>query len=199
MSARRTTDLQKTAATNNLDVHRFPQSFEVRWARFSARLLETVLGSWRALMAYADSGSGNDFWKFHKCLTCRDNLKLICFLADLLFSLTTLQKKTTEWQLDHCGYWTSKLQKLQDMPLIGGWEDRNSCQRSCWVRRQHVARSTTVDKGKKNWTKQQICYHKSWFHSNPQRHHSNFDEFYGFQIEIRRRPAEQQQQRTRFL
>ena len=93
MSARRTTDLQKTAATNNLDVHRFPQSFEVRWAEFSARLLETVLGSWRALMAYADSGAGNDFSKFHKYLTCRDNIKLICFLADLLFILTNLQKK----------------------------------------------------------------------------------------------------------
>ena len=94
MSARRTTDLQKTAATNNLDVRRFPQSFEVRWVEFSARLLETVLGSWRVLMAYADSGSGNDFSKFHKYLTYRDNITLICFLADLLFTLTNLQKTT---------------------------------------------------------------------------------------------------------
>jgi len=93
-SARRTSDLQEVADENNLNVYRFPQYFEVRWAEFSGRLLAAVLGSWRALIAFGlPRKSETEASRFTKYLKNYDNLKLMCFICDLLFVLANLQRK----------------------------------------------------------------------------------------------------------
>ena len=45
VSAKRTSDLDKVGAKENLTIHRIPKYFEVRWSEFTAALLDAVLCS----------------------------------------------------------------------------------------------------------------------------------------------------------
>jgi len=127
-SARRTTDLREIAEKNGLNVYRFPQYFEVRWAEYSLRLLEAVLGSWRALIAFGDvRKSEHDASRFLNYLTNHDNIKRMCFLADLLLILTNFQRKLQSDSLTiidiepELSHFVKKLERLDEMPLLGGF------------------------------------------------------------------------------
>lgn len=93
-SARRTAELRQIAASNGFTIKHLPTYFEVRWAEFSESLLGAVLQSWRALAAYFSSKcAAGDPAQFKKSMTNSDNIKFMCFLADLLFLLANFQKK----------------------------------------------------------------------------------------------------------
>jgi len=98
-SARRTADLNHVAEENAFAVLRLPRHFEVRWCEFTVLLIDSVLWSWRALVAYFETvqqqthTSKNDATGFQKTLTNLDNIKLMCFLSDVLFLVTNLQKR----------------------------------------------------------------------------------------------------------
>ena len=91
-SAKRTSDLEKVGAKENLTVHRIPKYFEVRWSEFTAALLDAVLCSWQALAKFCEEQHGTKEKKFLKLLTNKDNILMMCFVADLLF-LKVFQKK----------------------------------------------------------------------------------------------------------
>ena len=81
-SAKRTSDLEKVGAKENLTVHRIPKYFEVRWSEFTA-----------ALRKFCEEQHGTEEKKFLKLLTNKDNILMMCFVADLLFLLKVFQKK----------------------------------------------------------------------------------------------------------
>eukprot|EP00795_Rhopilema_esculentum_P016992 gene16992-8496_t len=49
---KRTSELEKVANVEGLTVRRFPKYFEVRWAEFTAALLDAILCSWQALIKF---------------------------------------------------------------------------------------------------------------------------------------------------
>lgn len=51
-SAKRTSELEKVGAKENLTVLRIPKYFEVRWSEFTSALLDAVLCSWQALVKF---------------------------------------------------------------------------------------------------------------------------------------------------
>ena len=86
-STKRTSDLEKVGAKENLTVHRIPKYFEVRWSEFTAALLDAVLWSWQALVTFFEEQHGTEEKKILKLLTNKDNILMLCFVADLLFLL----------------------------------------------------------------------------------------------------------------
>ena len=128
-SARRTADLEQIASSNGFTVRHLPTYYEVRWAEFSESLLGAVLQSWRALIAHFSSKeAAGEPAQFKKSLTNSDNVKLMCFLADLLFLLSNFQRKLQNDMLTildikpQLDIFVKKLEKLTDAPLLGGWE-----------------------------------------------------------------------------
>ena len=63
-SAKRTSDLEKVGAKGNLTVHRIPKHFEVRWAEFTAALLDAILCSWQALVKFCEKQHGIEEKRF---------------------------------------------------------------------------------------------------------------------------------------
>ena len=51
-SRKRTNELEKVAKVEGLTVRRFPKYFEVRWAEFTAALLDAIMCSWQALIKF---------------------------------------------------------------------------------------------------------------------------------------------------
>ena len=92
-SAQRTTELEQIAKTEDLTVRSIPKYFEVRWSQFTAALLDSILYSWRALVNFCMNQSVTERRKFLKLLTNKDNLLMMCFIADLLLVLKVFQKK----------------------------------------------------------------------------------------------------------
>ena len=74
-------------------MRRFQKYFEVRWAEFTTALLDAFLCSWRALIKFNVEQCDAEGKKFLKLLTNKDNLLLMCFVADLLFLIKVFQKK----------------------------------------------------------------------------------------------------------
>ena len=93
MSAARTAELEKYAKEQHLNVRRFPKYYEVRWAEFTAGLIDAVLISWRPLMVYCDKSEEEQAKGFRKLSSNKDNLMLMCLLGDVLFLLKVFQKK----------------------------------------------------------------------------------------------------------
>jgi hypothetical protein len=131
-SARRTAELVQIVDAHGLTVRHLPSYYEVRWAEYSSSLLQAVLNSWRALVAYftaQESVRERDLPQFKKSLTNHDKVKLMCFLADLLFLLANFQKKLQRDSLTivdikpELEVFTQKLNLLTGTPLIGGWEE----------------------------------------------------------------------------
>jgi hypothetical protein len=134
-SARKTTELHQVAEDNNLTIRRFPRFFEVRWSEFTSSLINSVLVSWRALMVYFNTSKQNsktsvsDSSRFQKFLTNLDNIKLMCFLADLLYLLKIFQKKLQSDNFcivdlkPQLGVFQNKLENLDETMMLGGWEE----------------------------------------------------------------------------
>jgi hypothetical protein len=128
-SAKRTTDLEKVGEKEGLTVRRIPKYFEVRWSEFTAALLDSILCSWQALVKFCEEQDDTEGRKFLKLLTNKDNILLMCFVADLLFLLKVFQKKLQCDSLTivdiepETEKFQKKVDKLSTSPLLGGWEE----------------------------------------------------------------------------
>ena len=129
VSAKRTSELEKVAKVEGLTVRRFPKYFEVRWAEFTIALLDAILCSWQALIKFNVEQCDADGKKFLKLLTNKDNLLLMCFVADLLFLIKVFQKKLQSDSLTivdikpEAGKFRERVNKLSTGSLLGGWEN----------------------------------------------------------------------------
>lgn len=128
MSAMRMAELKKVSTERNLTLLQLPRLFEVRWSEFTYSLLNSVLCSWHCLVVYLES-SGETESKGHlRFLTNHQNLKLIAFVADLLFVFQRFQKKIQSDNI-HIISLASNISKLESTisnlgseELISGWE-----------------------------------------------------------------------------
>lgn len=101
-SGRRTAKLEKIAEKKKLKLLHLPTNFEVRWTQFSYQMVHSVLMSWNCLALCLKSINENmrlNKAKRHaafvhlKFLTDLKQLKLIAFIADILFTFSRFQKK----------------------------------------------------------------------------------------------------------
>eukprot|EP00795_Rhopilema_esculentum_P003753 gene3753-15034_t len=128
-SAKRTSELEKVANVEGLTVRRFLKYFEVRWAEFTAALLDAILCSWQALIKFNVEQCDAEGKKFLKLLINKDNLLLMCFVADLLFLIKVFQKKLQSDSLTivdiepEGGEFCERVNKLSTGSLLGGWEN----------------------------------------------------------------------------
>ena len=129
VSAKRTNELKKVAKVEGLTVRRFPKYFEVRWAEFTAALLDAILCSWQALTKFNVEQCNAEGKKFLKLLTNKDNLLLMCFVADLLFLIKVFQKKLQSDSLTivdiepEAEKFRERVNKLSTGSLLEGWEN----------------------------------------------------------------------------
>lgn len=91
-SGLRTAELKKIAADLNIRLLLLPKNFEVRWTEFTFKLIRNVLVSWNVLVIYFKRNENDAICAgYLKYLTNVNNLKLIAFLADILFVFSRLQ------------------------------------------------------------------------------------------------------------
>ena len=128
-SAQRTTELEQIAKTEDLTVRSIPKYFEVRWSQFTAALLDSILYSRRALVNFCMNQSVTERRKFLKLLTNKDNLLMMCFIADLLLVLKVFQKKLQSDSLtiidieEEAKKFKKTLDNMNKQKLLGGWEE----------------------------------------------------------------------------
>ncbi|CAB4031786.1 E3 SUMO- ligase KIAA1586-like isoform X3 [Paramuricea clavata] len=148
-SAKCTTDLEKVGAKEGLTVCRIPKYFEVRWSEFTAALLDAILCSWQALVKFFEEQYDTEGNKFLKLLTNKDNILMMCFVADLLFLLKVFQKKLQRDSLTivdiepEAEKFQKSLDKLGTRSLLGGWDFiqrklafKESIQRKLWEKKR---------------------------------------------------------------
>ena len=129
VSAARTSELENVAKAKSLGLRHFPKLFEVRWSQFTASLIDAVLISWRALMAYCTESDDPQAKNIGKLLSNKDNMQLTCLLGDVLFLLKTFQKRLQSDDITivdivpEAKKFLKKLEKLNDKELLGGWEE----------------------------------------------------------------------------
>lgn len=128
-SGLRTAELEKIGKENGLKVHRLPKIFLVRWTEFSFTLLRGILVSWKALVLYFKRYPNEaDCIGFLRYLTTIENLKLIAFIADVLFTYKRFQKKiqsdrmTIISLMSNITSLTKSLERMESFPLVGGFE-----------------------------------------------------------------------------
>lgn len=130
-SAVRTSELQEVASQNGIKLYSLPKIFEIRWTQFSFTLLRNTLMSWNALVIYFQQNGENATCSgYLQYLTNIENLRLISFLADLLFSFQRFQKKLQSDKLtiiSMIGYMKqmkNTLNHLKETHLLGGFEEK---------------------------------------------------------------------------
>ena len=98
-------------------------------AEFTAALLDAILCSWQALVKFSEEQDDTEGKKLLKLLTNKDNILLMCFVADLLFVLKVFQKKLQRDSLTivdiepEAGKFQKSVDKLSTSSLLGGWEE----------------------------------------------------------------------------
>lgn len=132
-SAVRTAELKEVASHNNLNLLSIPKLFEIRWSQFTFTLLRSILVSWKALIIYFGNNIQNSSCAgYHKYLTKLENVKLIAFLADILFCFKRFQKKLQSDRLTilsmkrHITAVMNSLHAMENEALCGGFES-NLC------------------------------------------------------------------------
>ena len=121
--------MEKVTKVGGLTVRRFPKYFEIRWAAFTAALLDAILCLWQALLKFNVEQCDAEGKKFLKLLTNKENLLLVCFVADLLFLIKVFQKKLQSDSLTivdiepEAEKFREKVNKLSTGSLLGGWEN----------------------------------------------------------------------------
>ena len=129
VSAKRTSELEKVAKVEELTVRRYPKYFEVRWAEFTAALLDAILCSWQALIKFNVEQCHAEGKKVLMLLTNRGNLLSMCLAADLLFVIIVFQKKLQCDSLiildiePEAEKFLERVNKLSTRSLLGGWEN----------------------------------------------------------------------------
>ena len=125
----RTRELKQLAEENNFQLLHLPSTYEVRWTQFSYTLVNAVLVSWQALASYlrqAQEKSANGHFQF---ITNYSNLKLLTFLADILFVFARFQQRlqrdsTTLIDMHEAvNNVQTVIASLRDKPLLGGWQE----------------------------------------------------------------------------
>lgn len=126
-SSIRSSGLKKIASEHGLKLISLPKLFEIRWTQFTFQLLRGIVVSWKALTMYfgeniLDSACAG----YRKYLTNYDNLQLIAFLADLLFSYMRFQKNMQGNKLTVISmkkYVTGMISSLSEGAILpGGFE-----------------------------------------------------------------------------
>lgn len=128
-SPHRTTELEQIGEEYGVKVNRLPKLHTVRWCQFSFSLLRSVLISWEALVRYLMKHPENaDAVGFLRYLTTVNNLKLIAFMADVLFVYQRFQKMLQSDRLTIISLMSNiaslkkQLEKMESSPLAGGFE-----------------------------------------------------------------------------
>lgn len=129
----RITELEEIAAEKNLVVLKIPKIFEIRWAQFSFSLLRNILFSWEALIHFFERNQQSAISiGFLQYLKKSHNLKMIAFLADVLFIFQRFQKQlqsellTIVSMVGLVGRMKKSLTELETTPLLGGFEENLS-------------------------------------------------------------------------
>ena len=123
----RTRELNALAAKHGLKCCALPRVFEVRWTEFTSSLINAILTSWRVLVLYFQESKDKATSGFLMLLTNKCVLELMAFVADVLAVFSRFQKKiqsdsVTLLDLDtEISLVTSKLVKVKETPLLGGW------------------------------------------------------------------------------
>lgn len=155
-SALRGSELKAIAGDNDLKILTLPKIFEIRWSEFTFVLIKNIITSWNALMIYFATkkkivnGKETDepdpqCVGFKNFLNRLDNLKLIMFIADVLYIFQKFHKKTQRNDLTiislikAIGTIKRELSDLKSTPLLDGIEEQFS--------------STLVKKGDKMFLK----------------------------------------------
>ena len=122
VSAKRTNELDKVAKVEGPTVRRFPKYFEIRWAEFTAALLDAILCSWQALIKFNVAQCDAEGKTFLKLLTNKDNLLLMWFIADLLSKLQSDSLTIVDIEPE-AEKFRERVNKLSTGSLLGGWEN----------------------------------------------------------------------------
>lgn len=130
-SALRTAELKKIASDHDLRLLKIPKIFEIRWSQFTYTLLRSVLVSWKTLALYFETHKDDaQCAGYFDYLTKLDNIKLIAFLADVLFAFKRFQKKMQSNRLtliemkSHVMAISKSLQEMKTTQLMGGFESK---------------------------------------------------------------------------
>ena len=150
-SAKRTSDLEKVGAKENLTVHRIPKYFEVRWSKSNAALLDAVLCSWQALVKFCEEQHGTEEKNFLKLLTNKDNILRMCFVAD---TIVDIEPEAEKFQ--------KSIDKLSTSPLLGGWEkafkerfneeENTFCDTELWEKKRRNPEANLYVTGRKEFS-----------------------------------------------
>jgi hypothetical protein len=125
----KTRELRELAEGKGFNLLRLPTVFDVRWTEFSFTLMNAVLTSWQALTTFLQNSKEVSARGHFNFLTSYSNLKVLAFLADLLFIFARFQKRLqrdTTTILDMQDAVTnikSRVNELKQKPLIGGWQE----------------------------------------------------------------------------
>lgn len=132
-SALRTSELKKIASDNNLRLLAIPKVFEIRWSQFTFNMVRSVIVSWKALVLYFEANKDcAQCAGYLNFFTNLNNLKLLAFLGDVLFSFKFFQKKLQSNNLtliemkSHVATVMETLKKMENRPLPGGFENKLS-------------------------------------------------------------------------
>lgn len=128
-SGLRTCELEQIGESNGLKVVRLPKLILIRWCEFTLSLLRNILISWKALVLYFKNYPTNaEAAGFLRYLTKIENLKLIAFLADVVFTYQRFQKIIQSDRLtiislmSNIALLKKSLERMESSPLPGGFE-----------------------------------------------------------------------------
>lgn len=129
-SALRSAELKEIAKEKNFTLKQIPKIFTIRWTQFSFTLLRNILFSWEALTTYFERNKKYaEPAGFLLYLTKLHNLKLISFLADVLYTFQRFQKQlqsnrlTIVSMMSHVKAVKNALHAMESQTLLGGFEE----------------------------------------------------------------------------
>lgn len=124
----RTSALKKIASKHNLTYLVMPKLFEIRWVEYTFQLVKSIINNWHAIILYCDENCDAQSNGFRAFLCDINNLRLITFCADLLFTYKRFQKQLQSDSLMLPSFclivrnFISFITSLRDQKLIGGFE-----------------------------------------------------------------------------
>lgn len=140
-SGLRTKELKDLATKYGKQFLQFPKYFEVRWTEFSYNLLQSVLKNYFSLVKFFEEKvkleKDNVAEGYLHFLKNFDKVKLLCFLTDLAFVFSRLQKSVQGDGVSifdvqhHAEEFLINLKALESTCLLGGWEEQFNSDLTC--------------------------------------------------------------------
>lgn len=127
VSAMRTSALEKVAKENKTELMQLPKYFEIRWAEFTYRLLNSILVSWNSLVIYFSQSNDAVEKHFKEYLTNHQNLLFITFMADVIYCFKAFQQKIQADDTNiitlnkHINWFRNKVEIMNTSDLGEGW------------------------------------------------------------------------------